>query len=54
MADYSEKCPFCNRPINRNGTRYYITVDGIDRKEVCMMCYVHIEKMLLEGGDRHE
>ena len=49
MSEHSEKCPLCNRPIDRAGTRHYITINGIGRKEVCSVCYVHIELMLLEG-----
>lgn len=40
-----ENCPVCGRLMDHSGTRYYIALNnGIERKEVCPICYVRIEQ----------
>lgn len=46
MSERQEKCPYCGRATDHTGTRYYITINGIDREEVCPVCYVRIELKL--------
>lgn len=45
----SKKCGFCEKPIPRMQSRYYV-VEGNERKQLCVFCYAHVMRQL-QGRD---